>query len=365
MSSNFYKFQILEEKLKLSEVNKTNLFAFRSHSQHINFYDLFLLYFNLIPNSILENNVDCQKANEFFNEKYKSNINQKFFIEAAYDDEKVTNLKEVYYVMNDIIIAFFIQQNKIYFLFSEKKISETKAIINELISFKKRNKKEPQEISLLINTNSGIDTTSLKITKPKLQIEDNYNNDFIEIHKNIINRLSKKNDKGIVLLHGKPGTGKTSYIRYLITSLKKQVIFLPPNMAVVLTNPDFLSILIENPNSIFVIEDAENIVLDRNQNGSSAVSTLLNLSDGLLSDCLNIQIVCSFNTDISKIDSALMRKGRLIAKYEFKELETEKAQQLSNKLGFETKINQPTLLTELYNQNENDFQEKKKVIGFN
>jgi hypothetical protein len=36
-----------------------------------------------------------------------------------------------------------------------------------------------------------------------------------------------------------------------------------------------------------------------------------------------------------------MRKGRLIAKYEFKELEVEKAQQLSNKLGFEqTSINQ-------------------------
>jgi SpoVK/Ycf46/Vps4 family AAA+-type ATPase len=210
----------------------------------------------------------------------------------------------------------------------------------------------------------GIQTTSLKITKPKLKIADNYNDDFIEVHQNIIKRLSKNNDKGIVLLHGKPGTGKTSYIRYLITSVKKQVIFLPPNMAVAITNPEFLSVLIENPNSIFVIEDAENIVLDRNQNGSSAVSTLLNLSDGLLSDCLNIQIVCSFNTDISKIDAALMRKGRLIAKYEFKELEVEKAQKLSDQLGFKSKILKPTLITDIYNQIEKDFVEKKARIGF-
>jgi len=57
---------------------------------------------------------------------------------------------------------------------------------------------------------------------------------------------------------------------------------------------------------------------------------LLNISDGLLYDCLNIQIICSFNIDIIKVDSALLRKGRLIAKYEFKELEVAKAQALSD-----------------------------------
>jgi ATP-dependent 26S proteasome regulatory subunit len=169
-----------------------------------------------------------------------------------------------------------------------------------------------------------------------------------------------------VLLHGKAGTGKTSYIRYLISLVKKEVIFLPPNMASAITNPDLISILIDNPNSIFVIEDAENIVVDREMNGSSPVSALLNISDGLLSDCLNIQIICSFNTDISKIDSALMRKGRLIAKYEFKELEREKSQSLSQKLGFDSIIDSPMTLTAIYNQEEKDFLQSRKhnAIGF-
>ena len=107
-------------------------------------------------------------------------------------------------------------------------------------------------------------------------------------------------------------------------------------------------------------------MVDREQDGNSPVSALLNISDGLLADCLNVQIICSFNTDISKIDSALMRKGRLIAKYEFKELEVEKAQQLSNKLGFETNINKPMTLTSIYNQDEKDFQQSRKSnpIGF-
>ena len=136
-----------------------------------------------------------------------------------------------------------------------------------------------------------------------------------------------------------------------------------------LSNPqlfELISILVESPNTIFVIEDAENIIVDRERNGSSAVSALLNISDGLLSDCLNIQIICSFNTGISKVDSALMRKGRLIAKYEFKELEMEKAQALSDKLGFHSTIQSTMTLTDIYNQEEKDFQQTKKrnAIGF-
>lgn len=137
-------------------------------------------------------------------------------------------------------------------------------------------------------------------------------------------------------------------------------------MASAITNPELISVLIDNSNSIFVIEDAENVIVDRENVGTSPVSSLLNISDGLLADCLNIQIICSFNTDISKIDSALMRKGRLIAKYEFKELETPKAQQLSNKLGFTTQIDQPMTLTSIYNQDEKSFlqKEKRNPIGF-
>src|SRR5690606_36422641 len=133
-----------------------------------------------------------------------------------------------------------------------------------------------------------------------------------------------------------------------------------------ITSPALLSVLIDNPNSIFVIEDAENIISSREQNVNSPVSALLNLSDGLLSDCLNIQIICSFNTDLSKIDSALLRKGRLIAQYEFKELETEKAQVLSDKLGFKTTIVKPMTLTDIYNQEEKSFEKNKNriAIGF-
>lgn len=356
-----FELENTSDKMNLSEV-----FAERKNA-YLNEFTLFIAHFNTIPNFINEINIDCVKANKWFSETYKSEIKDYHYCKRHFGQNKTAQFDDVFYILyDDLIVDFDTNNSYVRFLFRKTETAKVEAVIKAIKKFRVRKEKNKPVISLLINTITGIETKFLQILKPKLNIEDNYNDDFKEVHQTILKRLSKKNDKGLVLLHGKPGTGKTSYIRYLISSIKKNVIFLPPNMAGAITNPDLISILIDNPNSIFVIEDAENIVVDREKDGQSPVSALLNISDGLLSDCLNIQIICSFNTDISKVDSALMRKGRLIAKYEFKELEVEKAQSLSKKLGFDSKFNAPMALTAIYNQEEKDFEQIKKhnPIGF-
>jgi hypothetical protein len=64
------------------------------------------------------------------------------------------------------------------------------------------------------------------------------------------------------------------------------------------------------------------------------------------------------------VDNALMRKGRLIAKYEFGKLGISKAQRLSDHLGFDATIMQPMTIAEIANQNEKSIAEKVEVIGF-
>ncbi len=359
--------RLLSSERNLSPTkNLAQVFEFIRNS-YINDLSLFTTLFDSIPNLILEKNINCKKANIWFANTYKTEIKDNFFNKIYFNDNKKAELDDILYVLhNSIIIKFDTQNSIVRFLFRKTEIEKVEQITNEITRFKKRVSRIKPEISLLTTVNNIIDTETMIITKPKLNIEDNYNDDFYGIHQTIFKRLSKKNNKGLVLLHGKPGTGKTSYIRYLISSVKKNVIFLPPNMAGAITNPSLFSILIDNPNSIFVIEDAENIIVDREKEGHSPVSALLNISDGLLSDCLNIQIICSFNTDIAKVDSALLRKGRLIAKYEFKELEPEKANSLSLKLGFGSTFSKPASLTAIYNQDEMDFQLTKKInpIGF-
>lgn len=356
-----------EIKNPTHQVRLTDVFQLRNTSGYINEFNLFTSYFNAIPNFIHEINIDCKKANVWFSSQYKSEIKDHYYSKIYFGQNKYPEYDDIFYMLyEDLLVNFDTNQSKVRFLFKRTESESVDRIISEIRRFKKQKNSQRPEISLLINSRFGLDTKPLKVGKPKLNIEDNYNDDFLEVHQIIKKRLSKKNDKGLVLLHGKPGTGKTSYIRYLLSKIRKEIIFLPPNMASSMTSPDLITMLIDHPNSILVIEDAENIIIDREKNGNSPVSSILNISDGLLADCLNIQIICSFNTDLSKVDGALLRKGRLIAKYEFKELEVQKAQMLSSRLGFSNAITEPMTLTSIYNQEEKSFApiKKKNPIGF-
>ena len=353
-------FEKTTTKISLGEVFKER------HFSYLNELTLFVAHFNAIPNFIKEIKIDCKRADRWFADTFKHEIQYHYFNKRYFKNGKQPENDDIYYIIyDDLLVNLDTNYSVVRFLFSKTHISKVEALAKQFRKFKSRKSRKPV-ISLLINTPHGIDTKELEVTKPKLRIDDNYNDDFKPIHEAIYKGLSKKNDKGLVLLHGKPGTGKTSYIRYLIASVRKNVIFLPPTMAGSITDPGLISILIDNPNSIFVIEDAEKIVVNRDKDGNSPVSALLNISDGLLSDCLNIQVICSFNTDISQIDNALMRKGRLIAKYEFLNLETAKAQALSNKLGYHSTISDSKALTAIYNQQEAEFQQPKTSgpIGF-
>ena len=231
--------------------------------------------------------------------------------------------------------------------------------------FKQRQRRQPLEINLIVQNRSTLELKAMEIKRTKLDIDLFYEDDFKETDELIRKRLNAKKDKGIVLLHGLPGAGKTTYIRYLVGKIKKKVLFLSPSIAGNLMNPDFIELLIDNPDTVVVIEDAENIIMDRKHNPGSAVSNLLNISDGLLADFLNVQLICTFNSSLTLIDSALMRKGRLIAKYEFGKLGVMKSQRLSNHFGFDTIIKKPMTIAEIANQHEQEYMtERVEVIGF-
>jgi SpoVK/Ycf46/Vps4 family AAA+-type ATPase len=238
-------------------------------------------------------------------------------------------------------------------------------LLKEVSRFKRREKKKDFEINLISKDSYGLALKSMGIKKTKLNLDLYYEDDFLAVDKKIQSRLLKKDDKGIVLLHGLPGTGKTTYLRYLIGKMKKKVLFLSPAVAGNMMSPEFMDLLIDNPNSILVIEDAENIIMDRRMSNDSAVSNLLNISDGLLADFLNVQVICTFNHPLSMVDNALLRKGRLIAKYEFGKLGIEKSQRLSDHLGFSKTIEKPMTIAEIANPNDMEVADTRvTVLGF-
>jgi hypothetical protein len=212
-----------------------------------------------------------------------------------------------------------------------------------------------------------LDTEEYELNIPDVDIELNYGFDFMKVHETIVKRLNKPNDKGIILFHGDPGTGKTSYIKYLTRLIEeKEILFISPSMAESLSEPSIIPFLMEHKNSILIIEDAEKVIADRETNGSSAgVSNILNLTDGILGDCLNIQIVATFNMKREKIDPALLRKGRLIAEHKFGPLSVESTNQLLKHLGNKKTVDKPMCLADIYNIDEEVFKvENKQQMGF-
>jgi len=154
---------------------------------------------------------------------------------------------------------------------------------------------------------------------------------------------------------------------YLAHELGKKVLFLPPVMAESIVNPDFVPFLMENKDCVLIIEDAEKVIGDRTNSGSSVgVSNLLNLSDGILGDILNIYVIATFNMDKEKIDSALLRKGRLIAEHKFGKLSLEDTKTLLKKLNKKTEATEGLTLAEIYNiDNQQDkSEEERPTIGF-
>lgn len=222
------------------------------------------------------------------------------------------------------------------------------------------------EIDLILSKNGELFTQSYEIPQPTLDIGLNYGQSFIEKDLFLQEKLNKEK-KGLVLLHGHPGTGKTFYIKYLLSKISRKIIYLPSHMVSILADPTFLTLMQENSDSVLIIEDGEKALIPRTVGFDSSVANILNLTDGFLSDALKILVVITFNTSKKNIDEALLRKGRLMFEHEFTKLEPEDAMRLYEHL-YKKQIlfKEPTSLAEIYNLEENYTTDaSKKKIGYN
>ena len=228
----------------------------------------------------------------------------------------------------------------------------------------------PESTFYVLHTDDqgNIDFVPVAFETAACNLADHYNDDLLPAHATIVRRLAARRDKGIVILHGPPGTGKTSYFRHLCGLVPgKRKLFVPTHMAHELAGPVLMRLLAYHPNSILLIEDAEQLLLRREKagGGPSAVSSLLNLTDGLMADALHIQVVCTLNTELALIDPAILRKGRLIASYHFGPLALPKTQALAAAVGWPVAPVEPLTLAELFNPDDADFSPVAEMpLGF-
>lgn len=232
-------------------------------------------------------------------------------------------------------------------------------------------------INLVTKNHTGsLDTSEFEIKNPKINIPLAYGPEFELIEKQIYNTLIKS-DKGLWIFHGPPGTGKSMFIRHMIKRLNKsgkvgEIIYMPSEMVSSLESPDFIPFIQNYQESILVIEDGD-IALESRKSHGSIVKTILQLTDGILADCLRLKIIVTFNCELSKIDEALLRKGRLQIRHEFRFLTRTEAIELAKYLKIDTKVfdneenrtKKDWTLAEIYNIHTDFYWDKQqKKLGF-
>ena len=114
-------------------------------------------------------------------------------------------------------------------------------------------------------------------------------------------------------------TGKTHLIRSILKRLDCVFLIVPSNMIESLDKPEFIPLLLNVKNEhekpmILIIEDGDTCLVPRKNDNISTVTSLLNLSDGILGSVIDIKMIISTNAQINNMDAAILRPGRLCSR---------------------------------------------------
>lgn len=166
----------------------------------------------------------------------------------------------------------------------------------------------------------------------------------------------QESSANILLLIGKPGTGKTTFLKGLIKHFNTNV-WLSYNTNKLSEDYIYQKYFLDSYSNLFIFEDADNFLKPRME-GNEIVHKFLNLGDGIISNKSKKFIFTTNLESIDDIEKALVRTGRCYDVLEFRELTFEESLKINKNLENNLKSYK---LSDIFN-GERNF--KKPQIGF-
>jgi hypothetical protein len=222
----------------------------------------------------------------------------------------------------------------------DKDLSETVAKLRDQLS---NSKIEASHVYLAVSRNGQTYFDSVGLGGLAL-IEENYDASVLEKFKAVVADMHDEMPAGrLTIIDGPPGTGKSFLIRALIKECEHcMFVFIPSEMVASMAGPVLGATLLDYKEEgrpiVLIIEDADECLTKRDRGNMGAISTLLNISAGLLGDLIDIRVVCTTNTKFDELDEAAKRDCRLLEHIEVGEISGYQAQEAFKKLtGEESK----------------------------
>jgi len=171
-------------------------------------------------------------------------------------------------------------------------------------------------------------------------IKENYEENILVDMEHVIADIRSSDPCGkLTIIDGPPGTGKTSLIESLLSLDDINFVIVPSHQLISWGDPTLLTLLLQHKNInkkklVFIIEDADDCLVNRDSLNSNknAISTLLNMSDGILGSILDLRIIVTTNAKIKDFDPAIIRDSRLCRRIEIEEVSVERANKIYQRL---------------------------------
>jgi len=291
------------------------------------------------------------------------------------EDFDIINDKSIVKINDNIYLSYQILDresensfiHEVIFLYkSEKDLTKVNEITDELgkYNIELEEGEDDYKLNTIFISQNGIEVEPID----KLELDDSielfYNeNTFKSINK--LTKTLKKSNKGLTILYGERGLGKTNIINYICDKLDRMVIYIPNNMIeLTLNSPEFRTFLRKYPKPIVVLDDCEMIFNELFSKSNIYVNNILQMVDGLLSDTIELNIITIFNVDNEdEIDHVLLECNSLIDVIEFEFLNQEESNELSIHLGSKKKYKNKNKLVDIIKNNNTSKSYKK--IGLN
>lgn len=168
---------------------------------------------------------------------------------------------------------------------------------------------------------------------------DNYSEDTAKKFRYMVEQLKSDTPNGrIMIFRGEPGGGKTYLIRSLVGAVERAIfVVVPAAMVGELDGPNLIGTLINTYSNadgpiVLILEDADSVLAPRGADNMHSISSLLNLSDGILGNLMDLRIIATTNALKEELDSAVTRDGRLCVDIEVGALDFEHANRVYKRL---------------------------------
>jgi hypothetical protein len=297
-------------------------------------------------------------------EKMDSNFLTEFL---PSDDDYVVNRKVLKQLNDHLWISYVeINKNSENFLVNEvcfyyKDSQQEKDIdiifleISECVVDYEDNKIDKVNTLYLSGNNLELEPVSIN---QEIEIDNMYSTKVVKDVEKLIKLIKKKN-KGLSILTGERGLGKTNMCKYISSKVDRMSIFIPNNMIEhTINNPEFRSFIKTHDKCLLIIDDCEFLYNPVYGKMNYFTNNILQLVDGFISDHLNLQVLLVFNDDEEYLDENLLECNNLLNVIDFELLDSDTATELSKSIGDNKKFKDETKLVDVFN-----FKKDKNIKG--